>query len=183
MIKIIQLTQGFTSEVSSEDYELVNAYKWHVSMKRNRALAQTTLPNGESVLMHRFILNAPIGVLVDHINGNTLDNSRSNLRFASAKENGRNHKAKGSSGFNGVKKTSSGWIAMIAPSGMEITLGTFADAEQAASAYNEAAKKVYGIFARLNDVPEVDGILQKAIDKKRNKVKRLLAEISLLEGI
>lgn len=180
--RIIQLTQGFTTLVSDCDYEFLKSHKWHASNKKSGVFAQTTLPGGKSVLMHRYILSAEKGVIVDHINGNPLDNTRENLRLATAKENSRNHKARGSSGYNGVKKIPYGWIAMIAPNGIEIALGTYPDAIKAAIAYNQAARIVYGEFARLNDVPDMPGILDEVIQKKKNSAQRLLAEIQILEG-
>lgn len=85
---------------------------------------------------------------IDHINGNTLDNRLKNLRICSHTENMRNRKT---SGFKGVSKTASGkYRARITVNNKELHLGSFKSKEEAAKAYNEAANKYYGVFARLN---------------------------------
>lgn len=103
--------------------------------------------------MHRLVMKAPKGTEIDHVNGNTLDNRKSNLRFCTHSQNSGNqpkhHKTpwpyKGIRGPRGKHKR---WEAHCA----NVHLGFFPTAEEAALAYNEAAKKRWGTFARLNDV-------------------------------
>lgn len=110
--------------------------------------------------MHRFLLNAPANKQVDHINGDKLDNRRDNLRLCSATQNAHNRgKYVGKSVFKGVtwqKRTydeSRGyWKAQIIVDGKVIYLGSYPTDRDAAAAYNDAATKHFGEFARLNDL-------------------------------
>jgi hypothetical protein len=104
--------------------------------------------------MHREVLGDPQGV-VDHINGDTLDNRRANLRVASYSGNNRNtRKRQGcSSRFKGVDRHRGAWRARITPpGGRQVTLGHFASELEAALAYNAHARRLFGEFARLNTV-------------------------------
>lgn len=118
------------------------------------------LSGGYAVLgfygMHRAVIGAKKGQIVDHINGNRLDNQRSNLRFCTHSQNqfNRAKKKNCSSRFKGVawhapyKK----WNAYIEPLGKKINLGYFSNEVEAAKAYNQAALKHGGQFAWLNPV-------------------------------
>jgi hypothetical protein len=105
--------------------------------------------------MHRLVMNAPRGMEVDHINGDTLDNRKCNLRICSRSENLRNASLSGdsTSGFKGVWKKQTGrrqWVAAIYKEGKNRFLGSFASKEEAASRYDKEATRLYGNFARLN---------------------------------
>jgi hypothetical protein len=98
---------------------------------------------------------APEGLLVDHINGDGLDNRRANLRLATHSQNAcnrRRDKSKASSRFVGVsfKKVDGRWAARINYKGKTLSLGRFDSEIAAAKAYDEAAKKYHGEFAKLN---------------------------------
>lgn len=148
-MKEIPLTQGKVAIVDDEDFDRINLYKWRYC--KGAAQSQTERPNRKVLLMHRMILNAPDGVEVDHINGDALDNRKSNLRLASHKQNLANQKMKASntSGFKGVTWHSKNkrWIAQIQGGHY---LGSYATAEDAARAYDKKAKELFGEFARLN---------------------------------
>lgn len=116
---------------------------------------------GGTTRMHRAIIDAPNGMVVDHINGDSLDNRRSNLRLATSQENNRNaKKAAGkmrvmSSQYKGLSRVKDGlrskkWRAMLAIDRKRIHLGHFNTEEEAARAYDAAAKEHFGEFARLN---------------------------------
>jgi hypothetical protein len=100
--------------------------------------------------MHRLIMAAPDGIGVDHINGDGLDNRRANLRLASQRDNSANMAVRASSatGFKGVswKRRNRKWQAQIG----RTYLGIFASAEEAARAYDHAAREAWGEFAHLN---------------------------------
>ena len=102
--------------------------------------------------LHRVLTNCPEGLMVDHVNGNTLDNRLSNLRVCNHSENMRNRKMhkNNASGFKGVyfSKSRNKWIAQITSAGKKMTLGSFNSPEVAHNAYVLAAKKYHGEFAR-----------------------------------
>lgn len=150
-MKEIQLTQGKVALVDDGDFELLNKYKW--SAHKGRGAWYATRGVGP-IKMHRQITHAPIGAVVDHINGNGLDNRRINLRVCSHSENMRNSalRSDNTTGYKGVRKrTDRKWYsAEIRVNGLSVNLGRFETAEGAARAYDEAAKKYFGDFARLN---------------------------------
>lgn len=109
------------------------------------------------VFLHRFILNAPKGLEVDHINGDGLDNRKENLRICNRKQNGKNRKlAKNNkTGYHGVyycerEKRRKRWTATIRINGKKKTIGRFHTKDEAAVAYNEYALKYHGAFATIN---------------------------------
>jgi hypothetical protein len=118
--------------------------------------------------LHRIIMQAPPGMLVDHINGDTFDNRRANLRICTSAENARNSRGKnGISGFKGVYPANSRWSAVINVDGRQIYLGVFASKEKAARAYDRAAIEHHGEFARFN-FPDARQLLDDAGDRHPN---------------
>ncbi len=155
----IPLTKGFVALVDDEDFERVNAFKWHFLRGRRGGYAARRGRDSHVVLMHREILGAPDGVPVDHISGDGLDNRRANLRECSNAENARNqvkHKAwRGrpcTSQYKGVhfNRADRRWVSMIRENGRSRYLGGFLSEIEAALAYDTAAKQVFGEFARFN---------------------------------
>jgi hypothetical protein len=151
----IPLTHGFEAVVDLADYELVSSHRWHLTNPDRRTrYAATNLKIGDRyhlVRMHRMILGAPVGMAVDHIDGNGLNNRRINLRMCSQSQNMRNRRAYGRSRFLGVALDTSSslskpWKTMIGYR----SLGRFATEEEAALAYDVAAIAEYGEFARPN---------------------------------
>lgn len=105
--------------------------------------------------MHRLILNAPDHVRVDHRNGDGLDNRRDNLRYATTSQNCGNQRVgrNNTSGYKGVTPRPSGkWRARIMYQRQCQHLGEYETKEDAARAYNEAALRLFGPFARLNPI-------------------------------
>lgn len=104
--------------------------------------------------MHRLIVGAVKGEIVDHVNGNTLDNRRENLRKCSKSQNAQNSKRHrdGVSGFKGVSfhRRSKTWRARIRNDGREVCLGYFHSPVDAARAYDRAAFEMFGEFAKVN---------------------------------
>lgn len=153
-MKEIKLTQGFTAQVDDEDYEWLNQFKWcaHLETGNWYAIRQNWHNNKSGIIrMQRVILNAPYGLLTDHINRDTLDNRKCNLRLCSKAENSRNRKCTAhSSKFKGVSwfKRDSNWRAYIGTP--QKHLGYFNTDQDAARAYDEVAKKYHGEFANLN---------------------------------
>jgi len=140
--------------VDDEDYERAMQYRWSrqggeyahgmVGEKGRRKLMQ----------MHRWLIGAPKGMDVDHINMNKLDNRKRNLRVCTRSQNKRNVgvRVDNNSGYKGVgwSKQNKGWMARIVHKGKTFYLGTHNTPEEAARFYDEAAKKYHGEFAWLN---------------------------------
>ncbi len=150
----IELTQGFVAKVDVEDYDLVSGRNWH-AVKRQSGLvyAATNISDerGQRPLsMHRVLM--PEAERVDHINGDGTDNRRANLRAATHAQNMRNRKKhkNNTSGFKGVSPMRGKWRAQIRFEGRKHHLGIFDSPEEAAEAYDEAARRLHGEFARTN---------------------------------
>lgn len=170
----IALTQGYETVVDDDDYSLVCDVRWKILKSRHHRYAVRNTPRG-AVLMHRYIMDAPAHLFVDHINGNGLDNRRCNLRLATRADNVRNRrKTTGSSQFKGVywSKAHSVWHAQISDTvGGTRFLGFYDDERHAAVAYDRAAVEAYGEFANLNGVT-IDGEpLRRVPPKIRHAVR------------
>lgn len=131
------------------------AHKWNASrVGKKFYAARRGEGHGPTKLLHREILNAPAGTEVDHVNGNSLDNRRINLRRATRLENSQNTaKLPGcSSRFKGVTwhKHREKWMAQIKINGGKRYLGYFSSEDAAAKAYDSVARVEFGEFARLN---------------------------------
>lgn len=147
--------------VDDEDFEWLSAFRWRPQAagrpgRKPSFRAVRSAPRGRGViLMHRELLSAPAGVIVDHRNGNPLDNQRANLRLCTHAQNAANRQllvANKSSRFKGVtwSKRMSRWQAGIKVDGRFLYLGLFEDEEEAADAYARAAQEHYGEFAYTN---------------------------------
>lgn len=148
----IPLTKGLVALVDDEDYEVISQQRWRpLKTPAGHIYAQTG-----KTLLHRLITNVPKGLIVDHIDGNGLNNQKSNLRICTHSQN----KAWGTtkarpnntSGYRGVYLKGKRWAARIKLNYRYINLGCFDTKEGAALAYNGAALKHYGAFARLNNI-------------------------------
>jgi hypothetical protein len=130
-IRYIPLTRGLFAIVDAEDYEWLSRYKWYAgSSKSSRTLyARRYSPSGV-VLMHRMIMNPPKGLVVDHINGNGLDNRRCNLHICTQKENTQRRRkpVSGQSKYIGVSPCGDKWQATV----RREYLGLFDDEVEAA---------------------------------------------------
>lgn len=153
MAKTIELTQGKYAIVDDEDYEYLNRFDWYYNA--NYAIRSVRINRKKkAVLMHRVILNTPEGMLSDHINHDTLDNRKINLRICTRAQNGMNsYKSKhNKSGFKGVHKFRDKYRAQITFNKKVKTLGFFETTIEAAQIYNKAALKYHGEFAQLNEI-------------------------------
>jgi len=157
-VRYIPLTQGKFGIVDAADYERLSRYKWHLcrqggNLYAHRKASHRTTP------MHRFLLNPPKGMVVDHINGNGLDNRRSNLRICTQRQNTHNSRPSGlASSYKGVAgdKSRNRWIAAIFDGAHHIHLGRFDDEAEAARAYDRKAAELFGEYAYLNFPDEVE---------------------------
>lgn len=155
-MKKIELTKNRVALVDDQDFEELNKYKWAYH-HRGYAIRMEKAPyktgKRRFLLMHREILGDPHGMLVDHKNHNGLDNRRSNLRACTDAENMRNRllQKNNKSGFQGVSKSKSGWVASIRYGGMyPLMVQALKSAEEAAYIYDQLAVQLHGKFATTN---------------------------------
>lgn len=154
-MRSIYLDSGDVTWVDTDDYDQIVRYPWSmVARGKNRYAYRREYTHGKCMMifLHRFLLNAPAGKMVDHINGDGLDNRRCNLRICSNAENQRNSRCQSNnrSGFKGVRKCGNRWRATIHVAGGTTSIGYFDTAEEAAKAYDKHALSVWGIYARTN---------------------------------
>jgi hypothetical protein len=157
-VAVIPLTQGKVAIVDICDAERVSAYQWCALKSRHTWYAKTNWQKGDrtrtAIDLHRFVLEPPSGISVNHANGEGLDCRRSNLRFATRSQNGRSSKRRtdNTSGFKGASwdKINRNWRANIWLNGRGRFLGCFHSKEEAAAAYDRAAIQFFGEFARVN---------------------------------
>ena len=181
-------------KLDDDDYDRVMATgKWGIysSSRHNTFYVGTHTPtdkNGKrkTLRLHRFIMkeeleNAPKGMVVDHINGDGLDNRRENLRVCAQAENARNRNVppKGKVPYYGVgitpkSKTKRYWVSICADK-KHVHVGCYYTAEEAAVAYDKKAKELHGEFATLNfpDGPPPD-VIQKIVEgqEEYQKIKK-----------
>lgn len=144
--------KGLTMLFDVRDAQFIESRKWQVFFNKS---GRPHVRDGHGLLT-RQLLSAPEGLHVDHINGNTLDNRRCNLRICTHAENQWNRKhGYGATRFKGVALLSdpravSRWRATVQRSGRRYTIGTFKTALAAALAYDAAAVQLFGEFAAPN---------------------------------
>jgi len=153
-VRYIALTRGKFAIVDTADYEWLNRYKWYTSKGHaGKCYAMCHSGRRRPVRMHRLIMKPPPGFVVDHIDGNGLNNRRSNLRICTQAENLRNSPGRSvSSRFKGVSfdRRRNKWAACISHDNRTIHIGHFDDEIEAAFAYDLSAVALAGEFAYLN---------------------------------
>lgn len=167
MKTIVMRTKGYIAIVDDDDYELLSQTKWFASCGGNPnlpyAIGDIRSADGKArrTRMHRFILGVNDPTMdVDHINHNTLDNRKSNLRVATRSENIAHKRTRGgvNTKFRGVtcqpRARGGGrcWLAMITKDQQVHCIGGFYTELAAAAAYNASAHRLFGEFAMLNNL-------------------------------
>jgi hypothetical protein len=151
----VPLSRGFVALVDPADVDSVLQHKWSVHRERTKTYAVRNVRRADgsrtTQKLHTFLTGWPF---VDHINGDGLDNTRSNLRQATNAENlhNRGPQSNNTSGYKGVywNKQAGKWHAQIRAHRKAHFLGHHDTAEAAARAYDEAAVRLHGEFAHLN---------------------------------
>lgn len=154
----IVLSDGQKTEVDECDKDLA-AHSWHTD-KDGYVVRTVGWPIQRTESIHRTIMTRELGrsmpskEFVDHIDRNRLNNKRNNLRPTSNSQNACNRgpSSNNTTGYKGVTKAGVKWQAQIMAQGMPLYLGRYSTPEQAAKAYNDAARIYHGEYALLNDV-------------------------------
>lgn len=158
MIMRIKVTNG-TFIIDESSYKKIQPYKWYIAKSKTasgKARIQIIAPaifktDPSVVQLSRLITDAKKGLVVDHINGDVLDNRLCNLRICTQRENTKNRtprqkKKNGTSIYRGVRNVKNRWLAYITVNFNSIFLGEFASEIDAAYAYDFAARIVYGSY-------------------------------------
>jgi len=152
---IVKMGQEKSMIIDDCDYHLIKDHTWSYDGRYARSTRRT-----KRKYAHRLIMKANKGQMIDHINGDKLDNRRENLRFCSRHQNAANMQKMrgGSSKFKGVSfdKTTQNWRAKIGFHGKSLCAGRHETQTKAALAYNKKALELFGKFAHLNEVKNDD---------------------------
>jgi hypothetical protein len=162
MTKKIELTKGLFALVDDEDYDILNNYKWHITENKNKLTkyaSRRQYPENKMIKMHRQIMGAiDPKIHIDHIDGNGLNNCKSNLRICTLSENNRNitKRKNCTSKYKGVhySKRDDLYTAYINCNKKRTYIGWFKNEIEAAKAYNKSALELFGEFAKLNIIEE-----------------------------
>jgi hypothetical protein len=148
----IFIKEGMEAAIDAADIPLVQGKRWRVAISKagHPYVCTGQSPNGTFVMLHRLLLTPPRDRFVDHVDGNTLNNRRSNLRLATGRQNNANRVAARNNrlGVKGVVRECQRYKAEIWSNGQRHRLGSFATAEEASAAYFGAAKILFGEFAK-----------------------------------
>lgn len=148
--------------IDDADYEWLNKIKWSITKNNGRFYAKKASPPKQ--YMHRIIFGlSDSKTIVDHKDRNSLNNQRENIRIATRSQNNCNRSATGYSKYLGVfkrtdKNYSKRWQSKIVKNGIVKILGSFTTEEEAALAYNNAAREIHGEFANFNAVETITHI-------------------------
>jgi hypothetical protein len=151
------IIKGYTVKIDSQDFSLVSSGRWYLVIKKGYEKWVYFYRNEKGTRkrygLHRLIARARDDQEVDHIDGDTLNNTRENLRLCTRSQNMMNgpQRKKTSSGFRGVtwRKKEKNWVARIGFEGKLYYLGSFKNAKEAHDEYLRKAKELFGSFLRI----------------------------------
>ena len=155
--RLLSLTQGQVAIVDASDFVWLSQWNWFARIEKQHTYYAYRTVYGENrvqstIAMHRLVVGVEAGnpLVVDHINGDGLDNRRVNLRLCESAQNTQNSRMyrNNTSGFKGVYLRQGKWAARISVGGKRIELGSFDNPDDAGEAYTKAAKIHHGEFAR-----------------------------------
>jgi hypothetical protein len=150
-IRRIPLGHDLFATVDAADFEELSKYKWCASRQHGIVYAVRRTKQGRTAYMHREIMRAPKGYIVDHIDHNTLNNRRCNLRVCTPEQNYANAGPRGgSSRFVGVYRRGKKWVAGITWRGEHFYLGSYDEEVEAAKVRDRKAYELHGLYAYLN---------------------------------
>jgi hypothetical protein len=150
-VRHIPVGHGLFATVDAADYKWLSKYRWSACNSYGRIYAVRRGPRGRTLYMHREIMHAPKGSIVDHIDHNTLNNRQCNLRVCTQAQNAANAAPRGAaSGYVGVYRNHKKWVAGITCRGKYYYLGTFGSPIEAAKARDRKAYELFGEYAYLN---------------------------------
>lgn len=164
MTKLIELSKNgkknrgkYSAIVDDFDYEYLIKYRW-AAMPTYSTVYAVRFEGKKCITMHSQILGTSRSgykQVVDHADGNGLNNTRVNIRITTPSHNIANSTPKDGRPYRGVRKLKNGhYVSKITVDGKRIQLGTFGNSLDAALAYNEALVKYHGEVARLNVIPD-----------------------------
>jgi hypothetical protein len=143
---------GYSILIDDEDIEIISLKKWKVEKNIKSNLYYVRTISEKNIYMHKYLLSCPIGMEVDHIDGNGLNNKKENLRIATHQQNNFNKKpyANNKVGLKGVREDRGKFIATITHNYKTIYIGSYKTKEEAGIAYDKKALECFGDFAYLN---------------------------------
>lgn len=151
-MKEVSLTKGFSTVVDDSDYEKISKHKWYASVVREGLVYAVRKPQSGIIYMHRIIMDAPIGMEVDHIDGNGLNNCRQNLRIATHSQNMENRlpQCNNKSGYGGVswEKRRNTWRVRVKVNGKEKYGGQFPNVNDAIKQCVKLKQVYFGDFVK-----------------------------------
>lgn len=155
-MKIIPLTQNKVALVDDIDFPILNKWKWQTCMSKHTCYARRVVREKDgkrkNIYMHRELLDVldNKNILVDHEDGNGLNNQRKNIRLATYQQNKANsYHRESKSGYKGVFNRNGSWVSVIKVDYIPRYLGIFKNKIDAVKAYTKASKKYFGEFARV----------------------------------
>lgn len=151
---IVTLKNGRQFQIDEDDWDSVKHIKWNIHLMRKGYkyvyTFQKTDKSRKMIYLHRMLMNCKNPMFVDHINGDTLDNRKSNLRVLTNRQNQWNQKrVRGFVPYKGVTFENGAYRSRIRINGKKKSLGRFKTAIEASNAYNQASLELHGSYSHI----------------------------------